>query len=83
MNISAALAALDTQRNKLAANLVTKGVTAAATETLAVLVPKVLTITTGGTGGGTGIMACLVVTKATGIISPFVFNQSNISTSSI
>lgn len=80
MNIATALAALDTQRNNLAANLVSKGVTAAATETLAVLVPKVLTITT---GGSTGAMACLTITKATGILSPFVFTQSNIDTSSI
>ena len=49
MSIATALAALDTQRDNLAANLTTKGVTAANTETLSQLVPKVLDITGGGT----------------------------------
>lgn len=47
MSIATALAALDTQRDNLAANLTTKGVTAANTETLSQLVPKVLDITGG------------------------------------
>lgn len=51
MTISTALTALDRQRENLAANLTTKGVTAASTETLASLVPKVLTISGGGSGG--------------------------------
>ena len=50
MTIPTALAALDTQRDNLAANLTTKGVAAANTETLAQLVPKVLNITSGGGG---------------------------------
>ena len=48
MSIATALAALDTQRDNLAANLTTKGVTASNTETLAQLVPKVLDIESGG-----------------------------------
>lgn len=48
MSIATALTALDTQRDNLAANLTTKGVTASNTETLAQLVPKVLDITGGG-----------------------------------
>lgn len=47
MSIAKALTALDTQRNNLAANLVTKGVEATNTETLGELVPKVLNISSG------------------------------------
>ena len=49
MSIATALAALDAQRDSLATNLTTKGVTAANTETLSQLVPKVLDITGGET----------------------------------
>ena len=53
MSIATELGKLNTQRNNLAANLTTKGVTASSSETLAQLVPKVLDITSGG-GGGDG-----------------------------
>lgn len=52
MSIATELGKLNTQRNNLAANLTTKGVTASSSETLAQLVPKVLDITSGGGGGG-------------------------------
>lgn len=52
MSIATALIALDTQRDNLAANLVTKGVAATNAETLAQLVPKVLNITSGGEATG-------------------------------
>ena len=42
---------LVTQKNTLADNLVTKGVTASHDETLETLVPKVLEISSGGGGG--------------------------------
>jgi len=80
MSIATALIKLQTQRNNLAANLTAKGITAENTEALSSLVPKVLDIKT---GGSMGVMACLTITKATGILSPFIFSQSNISTSSI
>ena len=48
MSLATALTALATQRDNLAANLTTMGVTAANTETLAQLVPKVLNIESGG-----------------------------------
>ena len=44
MSIATELGKLNTQRNTLAANLTTKGVTASSSETLAQLVPKVLLI---------------------------------------
>ena len=47
MTIATGMTTLDAQRDNLAANLVTKGVTASNTETLTQLVPKVLDITTG------------------------------------
>ena len=53
MSIGTELGKLNTQRNNLAANLTTKGVTASSSETLAQLVPKVLDITSGGGGGYT------------------------------
>ena len=48
MSLATALTALNTQRDNLAANLTTMGVTASNTETLAQLVPKVLNIESGG-----------------------------------
>ena len=47
MSIATELGKLSTQRNNLAANLMTKGVTASSSETLAQLVPKVLDISGG------------------------------------
>ena len=55
MSLATALTALDTQRDNLAANLTTMGVTAANTETLAQLVPKVLDIESGGGGTPTAV----------------------------
>lgn len=46
--LAEALIAIDGQRDNLAANLTSKGVNAAATETLSALVAKVLQITIGG-----------------------------------
>ena len=80
MSIATAIVALETQRDNLAVNLIAKGVNAAKTETLSTLVPKVLSIKT---GGSSGIMSCLTKVKATGIASPFAYLQSNISTSQI
>ena len=48
------LTELVNQKNALAANLNTKGVTASTSETLNTLVPKVLDIETGGSGGDSG-----------------------------
>jgi hypothetical protein len=47
MGISESLSNLDAKRDALAANLVTKGVTASNTETIGALVDKVLDITQG------------------------------------
>lgn len=80
MSIATAIVALETQRDNLAANLISKGVNAAKTETLSSLVPKVLSIKT---GGSSGIMSCLINVRATGTASPFAYLQSNISTSQI
>ncbi len=80
MSIATAIVALETQRDNLAANLVLKGVSATETETLSSLVPKVLSIKT---GGSSGIMSCLINVRATGTVSPFGYLQSNISTSQI
>ena len=80
MSIATAIVALETQRDNLAANLVLKGVSATETETLSSLVPKVLSIKT---GGSSGIMSCLINARATGTASPFAYLQSNISTSQI
>lgn len=52
MNTSQLLLALDQQRKNLAANLSQKGVAASNTEGLSTLVPKVLDISGGSSGGG-------------------------------
>lgn len=76
MSLATALIALDTQRNNLAANLTTMGVTAANTETLAQLVPKVLNIESGGGNLKTGT----VIGNGTGTItiSDVTFQPSGI-----
>lgn len=68
MSLATALTALDTQRDNLAANLTTMGVTAANTETLSQLVPKVLTIT--GGGGGTYQSKTVTPTAAGQTVTP-------------
>ena len=52
MSIANYLSELISQKNNLAANLVSQGVSASSSETLNTLVPKVLTISGGGGGGG-------------------------------
>lgn len=76
MSLATALIALDTQRDNLAANLTTMGVTAANTETLAQLVPKVLNIESGGGNLKTGT----VIGNGTGTItiSDVTFQPSGI-----
>ena len=75
MSLATALTALDTQRDNLAANLTTMGVTASNTETLAQLVPKVLNIES---GGGTPTDS-RVGTLFTGATIPLTFkNNTNI-----
>lgn len=51
MSIATYLTALDRDRDALAANLTTKGVPASSSETFTTLVPKVLDIPSGGSGG--------------------------------
>ena len=62
MSIATELVKLNTQRNNLAANLTTKGVTASSSETLAELVPKVLDISGGGVPADDFVVIQLTVT---------------------
>lgn len=65
MSIATELGKLNTQRNNLAVNLTTKGVTASSSETLAQLVPKVLDITSGGGGAETLNYTPTVISSST------------------
>ena len=60
MSIASYLSELVSQKNNLAANLVTKGVSASSSETLNTLVPKVLSISG---GGGSAVLSPLTVTS--------------------
>jgi len=76
MSIATELANLQTQRNNLVANLITKGVTVSNSETLAQLIPKVLDIL----GGENPIPSLLPVLKLDGINNTGTGHNSAITT---